>query len=97
MVDLTQREAALVRAFERHPRGTVIATESLMQIAWGPAWLGCRRWKRNLHTYVHFLRRKFGHDVIETVGKGTGSAGYRWHGWRQEWQEAGWTRQRVTS
>jgi DNA-binding response OmpR family regulator len=66
-VDLTGREATLLRALFEHV-DEVVATPDLLRIVWGPTFSGDRN---VLEVYVGRLRRKldvaFGTDDIETV------------------------------
>jgi DNA-binding response OmpR family regulator len=68
-VDLSRREFSILEALMRHP-GQVLTREQLLGQAWG----GPREAQTSVVTvYVGYLRRKLGHERIETVRE----VGYR--------------------
>jgi DNA-binding response OmpR family regulator len=66
-VELTPREFALLELFLRHP-GQVLSREQVLSHVWGYYF---EPRTNVVNVYVGSLRRKLGHDVIETV-RGTG-------------------------
>jgi two-component system copper resistance phosphate regulon response regulator CusR len=61
--DLTAREFALAEIFLTHP-GQVLSREQLLSRVWGYDY---DPGSNIVDTYIRYLRRKFGHDQIETV------------------------------
>lgn len=71
-VELTAREFALAETFMRHP-GQVLSREQLLSHVWG---YDFDPGSNVVEVYVRYLRRKLGHDRVETVR----GMGYRFRG-----------------
>jgi two-component system, OmpR family, response regulator len=71
-VDLTAREFALLETFVRHA-DQVLSREQLLSHVWG---FSFDPTTNLVNVYVNSLRKKLGHDVIETVR----GVGYRFRG-----------------
>lgn len=69
VVELTAREFSLLERFLRHP-DQVLSREQLLSYVWGYSFDPTTNL---VNVYVNSLRKKLGHDVVETVR----GAGYR--------------------